>query len=224
MATFGKRVQPKHRADPADRKRSTAPAPRSGGAHAAPIAPEVTPPEPAPPAPPGVVPASAAPERPATHSSEPAAAPVSVVQEAPPATATDTLRVLIVDDNEDVRGLLRIAFGRAGIDVVGAASDFREALALAQHDQPQVVLLDVNLPEVPGLDVLPQILERCPQTRVVMFSAQCSPNVIETATARGAVGFIEKGVSMKTVIYHLHQVARARDGEVVQPFPLRVNA
>jgi DNA-binding NarL/FixJ family response regulator len=154
------------------------------------------------------------------------AAPVSVSEPAPepePRAADPApLRVLVVDDNEDVRGLLRIAFSRADIDVIGSAADSREALAMAQHDRPGIILLDVNLPEVNGLDVLPLLREHCPHSRVVMFSAQCGSHVTETAMQRGAVGFVEKGVSMKKVVAHLHEVVRTPEGQVVQPFPLRV--
>jgi CheY-like chemotaxis protein len=214
MATFGKRMQPKHRADPADRKRDTAPTPRSG-THAAPVAPAVSSAEPGAPARQEMPPHTDAPHTPARQAAH---APVSVVQ----AAAPGTLRVLIVDDNEDVRGLLRIAFARAEIKVVGAASDSREALELAQRDRPDIVLLDVNLPGLAGLDILPLLREHCPRTRVVMFSAQCGHAVIETARERGAVGFVEKGVSMKGVISHLREVAGAPDGRAVEPFPLRV--
>jgi CheY-like chemotaxis protein len=229
MATFGRRVQPKHRAEPAARNRDGAPGPGAPrpGAHAAPVAPEEAPtgssPEPVPPAPQGVAPTAAATQPEVASSPERAAAPVSVASsEAASAVDPDTLRVLVVDDNEDVRGLLRIAFARADIDVVGAASDSREALALTQHDQPDLVLLDVNLPEMPGLDILPLLRERSPRARVVMFSAQCSPPVTEMAMERGAMGFVEKGVSMKNLVAHLREVARAPEGQAVQPFPLRV--
>ena len=219
MATFGKRVQPKHRADPSERKQDSAPAPRTG-THAAPVAPEVSPVEQAAaPARQELPPRTDSPRSPAPEAPH---APVSVVEAAAPAAEPGTLKVLIVDDNEDVRGLLCIAFARAEIKVVGAASGSHEALELAQRDQPDIVLLDVNLPGVAGLDVLPQLREHCPQTRVVMFSAQCGHAVIETARERGAVGFVEKGVSMKSVIAHLGEVAAAPDGQAVEPFPLRV--
>ena len=55
-----------------------------------------------------------------------------------------------------------------------------------------------------------------------MFSAQVSSQVTEQARQRGAVGFVEKGVSMKNVVAHLNEVARAPEGQVVEPFPLRV--
>jgi AmiR/NasT family two-component response regulator len=55
-----------------------------------------------------------------------------------------------------------------------------------------------------------------------MFSAQISPQVTEQARQRGAVGFVEKGVSMKNVVAHLQEVSAASEGEVVEPFPLRV--
>lgn len=216
MATFGKRVQPKHRADPADRRRDSAPAPRSG-THSDPVAPGVSPE--GSPAEPAVATRQEAPPRTELHRDP---APQTPAPPAAPAAQPGTLKVLIVDDNEDVRGLLRIAFARAEIKVVGAASGSREALELAQHDQPDIVLLDVNLPGIAGLDVLPLLREHHPQTKVVMFSAQCGHGVVETARERGAVGFVEKGVSMKSVIAHLREVAAAPDGQAVEPFPLRV--
>jgi CheY-like chemotaxis protein len=242
MATFGKRVQPKHRATPGDRKRMAPPAPRPG-THAAPTTPapdtavpdpavpDTAPPDTAPPdtgAPAGPAPIPAPPSTPAAPElqAEPSvqlpAAPVSVSEPEPLPAAPGPLRVLVVDDNEDVRGLLRIAFARNNIEVVGAAGDFRQALAIAGQDQPGLILLDVNLPEVAGLDLLPQLREQCPRARVVMFSAQIGPQVIEQARQRGAVGFVEKGVSMKNVVAHLQEVAAAAEGEVVEPFPLRV--
>ncbi len=220
MATFSKRVQPKHRATPGDR-RTTAPAPRPGS-HAAPVSVESVAPAPLSPPPPAAAPAQPAPELEAQLSAELPAAPVSVSEPEPPATDAGPLRVLVVDDNEDVRGLLRIAFARADIDVVGAAGDSTEALAMARHDRPGIILLDVNLPQVAGLDLLPQLREQCPQAKVVMFSAQCSSHVTETAMQRGAVGFVEKGVSMKSVVAHLHEVARAPEARIVEPFPLKV--
>jgi CheY-like chemotaxis protein len=220
MATFGKRVQPKHRAEPGDRKQATPPAPRPG-THAAPD--PAAPADPAPLSPPpSAPPAPAAPELEAPASTELPAAPVSVSEPEPTPVDPGPLRVLVVDDNEDVRGLLRIAFARADIEVVGTAGDSREAIALARHDRPAIILLDVNLPEVAGLDLLPRLREHCPQAQVVMFSAQVSSQVIEKAMQRGAVGFVEKGVSMKKVVAHLHEVARTPQGQVVEPFPLRV--
>jgi CheY-like chemotaxis protein len=224
MATFGKRVQPKHRADPSDRKGLTPPAPRPG-AHAAPVAPApvdapISPAAPSPQAP--ATPAPAAPELETTMSPELPAAPVSVSEPEPTVIDPAPMRVLIVDDNEDVRGLLRIAFARSEIEVVGSAGDSREALAMAQHDRPGLILLDVNLPEVAGLDLLPMLREHCPHARVVMFSAQVGSQVIDTARQRGAMGFVEKGVSMKNVVAHLREVASAPEGQAVEPFPLRV--
>jgi DNA-binding NarL/FixJ family response regulator len=57
-----------------------------------------------------------------------------------------------------------------------------------------------------------------------MFSAQLGNQVVETAMQRGAMGFIEKGVSMKNVVTHLNAVANAPEGQAVEPFPLRVYA
>ena len=135
MATFSKRVQPKHRATPGDRTRTTAPAPRPGS-HAAPVvrrnvAPKRSPRHRTPPHRPTPRPR----RRPSPHPSSrrscrpscPRHRSRSVSRSRLPPNA-GPLRVLVVDDNEDVRGLLRIAFARADIDVVGAAGDSTEAL------------------------------------------------------------------------------------------------
>jgi CheY-like chemotaxis protein len=231
MATlgFGKRLPPKHRGTPGTRKRDAAPTPRSGS-HAAPapvatvsfeepaiLATHAATPTPAPSGPASPM----APEKPAGQvlvDEE----PVDMAELPMPTDDPTPLRVLIVDDNEDVRGLLRIAFARADIEVVGAAHGSREALAIAQQDKPDLILLDVNLPGAGGLDLLPLLGEHAPQSRVVMFSATCGAQVTETAMARGAMGFVEKGVAMKNVIAHLHLVAQASEGEAVLPFPLKV--
>jgi CheY-like chemotaxis protein len=264
MATFGKRVQPKHRASPGDRQRTPAPAAKPG-AHAASVPADSAPEAPAAPAPAAPAPVAEAPDSPDAVAPTPAAAapvvpdptqaptlpepeptpaptlgpapelvapmppelpaaPVSVSEPGPSTAEPDNLRVLIVDDNEDVRGLLRIAFARADIEVVGAAGDFREALAMAQRGGPGIILLDVNLPGMAGLDLLPRLREHCPEAKVVMFSAQVGSQVTEAAMEGGAVGFVEKGVSMKNVITHLRDVARAPEAHVVEPFPLRVYA
>jgi CheY-like chemotaxis protein/anti-sigma regulatory factor (Ser/Thr protein kinase) len=82
------------------------------------------------------------------------------------------LRVLLVDDITDVRRLVRTALGiRGGFTVVGEASDGAEAIALSRREQPDIVVLDIGLPDIAGQDVLSQIRRANPAAKVVVFSA-----------------------------------------------------
>ena len=81
------------------------------------------------------------------------------------------IRVLLVDDVVDVRRLLRTALRfRGGFEVIGEASDGGEAVQLADSLRPDVVVLDLGLPDIAGREVLSRIRERSPQSKVVVFS------------------------------------------------------
>ncbi len=83
------------------------------------------------------------------------------------------LRVLLVDDAADVRRLVRTALRfRGGFDVVGDAASGEEAVALARRLQPDVVVLDLGLPDIAGEDVLTRIRSDSPRSQVVVFSGR----------------------------------------------------
>ncbi len=81
------------------------------------------------------------------------------------------MRVLLVDDAPEVRVLVRTALRlRSGFEVVGEAGDGAGAIRLAEQEQPDVVVLDLGLPDLAGRDVLSRIRDRCPGSQVVIFS------------------------------------------------------
>ncbi|HZN12776.1 MAG TPA: EAL domain-containing protein [Acidimicrobiales bacterium] len=127
------------------------------------------------------------------------------------ADAPDMARVLIVDDDRAVRGLARLLLdGESGFDVVGEAEDGRQGVALARHYQPDLVLLDLAMPGVGGLEALALIKAVAPSAKVVVFSGLDAGEFEAKATAHGAVGFIQKGGDPDRVAQHLHQLlARA---------------
>lgn len=151
--------------------------------------------------------------------------PVPQVLEPPPDSAPSVaenawIRVLVVDDHEDVRDLLELSLINDGFTVVGTVSDGAGALEIVEAQEVDIVLLDLHLTDESGLEVLPQIRRVSPATRVVILSAIGATMMTERAIASGAVGFIEKGVSLRSITMHLNRVATAPKSALVRPFPL----
>ena len=80
-------------------------------------------------------------------------------------------RVLVVDDVEELRALSRVRLERAGHEIVGEASTGREAIDAAAALQPDVIVLDVMMPEMTGLEALPEMVRVAPAAKVLVFSS-----------------------------------------------------
>jgi DNA-binding NarL/FixJ family response regulator len=105
--------------------------------------------------------------------------------------------VLLVDDNDDLRRLLRIQLERTGrYEIVGEAADGHEAVRLATELQPRIVLLDLSMPVMDGLQALPLILDAVPEVRVVVLSGFDQGTMSVRALAAGAARYVEKGMTM----------------------------
>ncbi|MDR9468135.1 response regulator [Marinospirillum sp.] len=101
-------------------------------------------------------------------------------------------RVLIVDDTSVMRSLLKQIIKSKGFDVVGEAGDGHQALKLFRELKPRVVCLDIEMPEMNGLDVLARIKEEVPQTGVVMITGDSQASSVKKAITAGANGYIVK--------------------------------
>jgi CheY-like chemotaxis protein len=118
---------------------------------------------------------------------------------APPASpdASSKIRVLIVDDYEDMRALLRATLeSKGGYEIVGEAADGEEAVRLADALQPDVVVLDLAMPRMDGLQALPLICDSVAGVRVIVLSGFDEAIVAKQALSAGAARFIEKGPRM----------------------------
>jgi len=103
------------------------------------------------------------------------------------------VRVLIVDDHTLVRaGICRLLQALPDVDVVAEASDARQAIDLAMIHRPDVILLDLSLPDRSGLDLLQPLKDALPQTKVVMMSMHNDPTQVRIALDRGCAGFVVK--------------------------------
>ena len=104
----------------------------------------------------------------------------------------DRLGVFIIDDNEMTRSVLRMIIQGDAYDVVGDAANGKSGLERVLKLSPDVVCLDVLMPDSDGLEVLEQIKQALPQTIVLMVTASNDRATVQTALQRGANGFIVK--------------------------------
>lgn len=117
-------------------------------------------------------------------------------------------RVLIVDDAEDIRLLLRMRLEtEQGFEVVGEAVDGVDAVDQATALQPNVVLLDMAMPRMDGLEALPLIREAVPHVRVIVFSGFNQSTLEQKALAAGADRYMVKGCSMRELVDAIAAVA-----------------
>ena len=115
--------------------------------------------------------------------------------------------VLLVDDTPDVRQLVRRALERSGgLDVVAEVGDGAAAIEAARHHQPDVVLLDIAMPVMDGLEALPKIREVAPRATVIMLSAFTADKMTEAAVTQGAAGYIQKGRPMSELVSRVHEL------------------
>lgn len=102
------------------------------------------------------------------------------------------IRALIVDDHKLVLIGLRMVLERGGLDVVGEASTGHDAVELARSTEPDVVILDVFMPDMGGLDILNGIRSASPQARVIMTTGYSDLSYVKESLKRGAAGYITK--------------------------------
>lgn len=101
------------------------------------------------------------------------------------------MRVLICDDEPSIRLLFRTAMEQQGVDV-HEASDGEECLALAEAHSPDLVILDLFMPNRDGLSTLPALRRSCPQARILVVSAHAAVEIFEQSRSRGATACFDK--------------------------------
>ena len=121
---------------------------------------------------------------------------------------------LIVDDHEVVREGLRLSLSRApNIRVVGEASDGQTAVAMAERRRPDVVIMDVRMPGMDGLEATKLLTEKVPDSAVLIFTAYSERSLLGRGLESGAKGYILKEAPHQTLLRAIEKVA-AGDGYV----------
>lgn len=100
--------------------------------------------------------------------------------------------VLVVDDSAFMRNMLKNIITQAGAEVVGEASDGQQAIDKANELNPQIIFLDIMMPNVNGLDALKQIKSQHPEVKVVMCTSAGQEKIIGEAVETGASEFVKK--------------------------------
>jgi DNA-binding NarL/FixJ family response regulator len=118
-----------------------------------------------------------------------------------------SIRLLIADDHEVIRtGLVTLLKG-TDIEVVGQAATGNDAVRLAEQLKPDVVLLDIRMPDGDGLSTLEKLRQKVPDSKVVMLSTYDNPTYVARAVALGAADFVLKGTTRDGLIETLHAAA-----------------
>jgi DNA-binding NarL/FixJ family response regulator len=116
-------------------------------------------------------------------------------------------RILIVDDHPLTRDALAALLGQHGFDVVGQAGDGNEAIELARQLQPDLVLLDLGMPDLDGLGALPHLRDVAPECEVVMLTASGTEDNLLAAIRGGAAGYLLKTEPPERIVEFLNGVA-----------------
>lgn len=114
--------------------------------------------------------------------------------------------VLIVDDAELFREALRAAFIQEGFEVVGVAADAMTGIDLAREHKPDLVMLDVLMPGMSGLEVVGTILKASPNTRVVLLTTSESAEDMLVGVKAGASGYLTKDTPLPRLVAAMHDV------------------
>ena len=119
------------------------------------------------------------------------------------------LRLLVVDDHEVVReGLVALLDRRAGFDVVAQAGTVAESIALATRHEPDLVIMDVRLPDGTGIEACREIRATRPKTRVVMLTSYPDEEAVLSAIIAGASGYLLKQIRGRDLVSALEAVSR----------------
>jgi DNA-binding NarL/FixJ family response regulator len=153
-----------------------------------------------------------------------------------PAAERPPVRVLLADDQRLVRESLGTLLGLlGGIELVASASDGEEALALTERHQPQVVLMDLRMPRLDGIEATRRLRERHPEVRVISLTTYADDESVLGALRAGARGYLTKDASGEDIraailavaagdaaldpAVQLHVVSALARGEAVEPDP-----
>ena len=122
---------------------------------------------------------------------------------------SDTIRILIADDHAIVRrGLRTLIASEPGMEVVGEAADGLAAIEQARALSPDVILMDIVMPRLGGLEAIAQIMEHNPQSRILVITSFAEDDKVFPAIKAGALGYLLKDTSPEQLLQSIYAVHR----------------
>jgi DNA-binding NarL/FixJ family response regulator len=125
-------------------------------------------------------------------------------------TDTEALRVLVVDDSAPLRERVCLALAQAGLNVVGEACNGAHALVQAAEQRPDVILMDVSMPGMDGIQATRTLRHRHPETRVVLWTGDSDDQLADAVWHSGAHAGLAKGTRTSELIATLRRVCGTR--------------
>jgi len=119
------------------------------------------------------------------------------------------LRILVADDNSEFLRMMALIL-EAEFEVVATATDGQSALEAVRSCLPDLVVLDLEMPLLNGIDVTRELANHSPATRTVICSVETDPEIVETAVAAGAMGYVFKSRIETDLILAVRSVARGQ--------------
>jgi len=111
------------------------------------------------------------------------------------------VKILLTDDHKIVRdGLKAMLFGNPYIEIAGEAASGKQLMDIFPKIGADIIVLDIGLPDISGIDLIPQIIITNPQTKILILSANCNEETITLAIKAGAHGFLHKDSSQEEFI------------------------
>jgi len=118
------------------------------------------------------------------------------------------VKVIVADDHRMMRDGLRAVLEKAGVQVVGEAADGHEALSEVRRLQPDIVVMDIGMPELNGIDATRRISTEIPSVKVVALSMNADRRYVNAMLEAGAVGYLLKNSASEELLTALHVVTR----------------
>ncbi len=119
----------------------------------------------------------------------------------------ESIRILLADDHLDARlGLAALLSHESDMDIVGEASDGQMAVEMADKLLPDVVIMDVNMPKISGIEATRQIVSYHPNIQVIGFSIHLETNLVTAMREAGAVAYISKSDPIDALISAIHAI------------------
>jgi DNA-binding NarL/FixJ family response regulator len=121
-----------------------------------------------------------------------------------------SVRVLLVEDFEPFRRFIRTTLQKAELQIIAEVSDGLEAVRKAEELQPDLILLDIGLPGLNGIEATRRIRKRSPESKIIFVTQQSSADVIEEAMNSGALGYVVKARAASDLLASVEAVREGR--------------